>query len=68
MRLNTKIALAGLVGTTAIGLANMNQPTNAETKSNNVTPDSSVVLNKTVTTTDSKDISSDVVQFPLGGK
>ena len=66
MRLNTKIALAGLVGTTAIGLANMDNPAKAETR--NVTPDSSVVLNKTTTTTDSKDISSDVVQFPLGGK
>ena len=66
MRLNTKIALAGLVGTTAIGLANMNKPAEAEVY--NVTPDSSVVLNKTNTTTDSKDISSNVVQFPLGGK
>lgn len=66
MRLNTKIALAGLVGTTAIGLANMNKPAEAEV--HNVTPDSSVVLNKTNTTTDSKDISSNVVQFPLGGK
>lgn len=67
MRLNTKIALAGLVGTTAIGLANMNEHANAQT--HNVTPDSSVILNKDNNLgTIHKDICSDVVQFPLGGK
>lgn len=67
MRIHTKIALAGLVGTTAIGLANMGEPVEARTR--NVTPDSSVILNKDNNTgTITKDICSDVVQFPLGGK
>lgn len=67
MRLNTKIALAGLVGTTAIGLANMSE--HVEARTHNVTPDSSVILNKYNNIgTFHKDICSDVVQFPLGGK
>jgi len=67
MRIHTKIALAGLVGTTAIGLANMCEPAEACTR--DVTPDSSVVLNKDNNIgTIHKDICSDVVQFPLGGK
>lgn len=67
MRLNTKIALAGLVGTTTIGLANMSE--HAEARTHNVTPDSSVILNKDNNIgTIHKDICSDVVQFPLGGK
>lgn len=67
MRIHTKIALAGLVGTTAIGLANMGELAEAYTQ--NVTPDSSVILNKDNNTgTFTKDICSDVVQFPLGGK
>lgn len=66
MRLHTKIALAGIVGTTAIGLANMDEHANAQT--HNVTPDSQVILNKHNDGTDIKDICSDVVQFPLGGK
>lgn len=66
MRIRTKIALAGLVGTTAIGLANMNE--HAEARTRNVTPDSSVILNKDNNTgTITKDICSDIVQFPLGG-
>lgn len=65
MRLNTKIALAGIVGTTAIGLANMNEPVEAKTR--NITPDSSVILNKDITT-NIHEICSDIVQFPLGGK
>lgn len=67
MRLHTKIALAGLVGTTAIGLSNMSE--HAEASTCNVTPDSSVILNKDNNLgTIYKDICSDVVQFPLGGK
>lgn len=67
MRLNTKIALAGLVGTTAIGLSNMSEHSEARTR--NVTPDSSVILNKDNNAgAIHKDICSDVVQFPLGGK
>lgn len=67
MRIHTKIALAGIVGTTAIGLANMGEPVEARTR--NVTPDSSVILNKDNDTgIITKDICSDVVQFPLGGK
>ena len=67
MRIHTKIALAGLVGTTAIGLANMSE--HAEARTRNVTPDSSVILNKDNNTgTIHKDICSDVVRFPLGGK
>lgn len=67
MRLNTKIALAGLVGTTAIGLSNMSE--HAEARTRNVTPDSSVILNKDNNAgAIHKDICSDVVQFPLGGK
>lgn len=66
MRIHTKIALAGLVGTTTIGLANMSEHANAQT--HNVTPDSQVILNKHNDGTDIKDICSDVVQFPLGGK
>lgn len=67
MRLHKKIALAGIVGTTAIGLANMGEPVEART--HNVTPDSSVILNKDNNLgTIHKDICSDVVQFPLGGK
>lgn len=67
MRLHKKIALAGIVGTTAIGLANMSE--HAEARTHNVTPDSSVILNKDNNIgTIHKDIYSDVVQFPLGGK
>jgi hypothetical protein len=67
MRIHTKIALAGLVGTTAIGLTNTSE--RAEARTHNVTPDSSVILNKDNTIgTIHKDICSDVVQFPLGGK
>lgn len=44
MRLHTKIALAGLVTTTTIGLVNMNQPVKAE--SHDVNLDTNVVLNK----------------------
>lgn len=67
MRIHTKIALAGIVGTTAIGLANMGEP--VEARARNVTPDSSVILNKDNNVgTIHKDICSDVVQFPLGGK
>lgn len=67
MRLHKKIALVGIVGTTAMGLANMGEPVEART--NNVTPDSSVILNNDNNTgTITKDICSDVVQFPLGGK
>ena len=67
MRIHTKIALAGLVGTTAIGLSNMSE--HAEARTRNVTPDSSVILNKDNNTgTITKDICSDIVQFPLGGK
>ena len=67
MRIHTKIALAGLVGTTAIGLANMNE--HAEARTRNVTPDSSVILNKDNNVgIIHKDICSSVVQFPLGGK
>lgn len=67
MRIHAKIALAGLVGTTAIGLANMSEY--AEARTRNVTPDSSVILNKDNNIeTIHKDICSDVVQFPLGGK
>jgi hypothetical protein len=67
MRIHTKIALAGLVGTIAIGLANMNE--HAEARTRNVTPDSSVILNKDNNIgTNHKDICYDVVQFPLGGK
>ena len=67
MRIHTKIALAGLVGTTAIGLSNMSE--HAEARTQNVTPDSSIILNKDNNIwTIHKDICSDVVQFPLGGK
>lgn len=66
MRIHTKIALAGIVSTTVIGLANMNEHANAQT--HNVTPDSQVILNKHNDVIDIKDICSDVVQFPLGGK
>lgn len=67
MRIHTKIALAGLVGTTAIGLANVDE--RVEARTNDVTPDSSVILNKDNNIgTIHKDICSDVVQFPLGGK
>lgn len=66
MRIHTKIALAGIVSTTAIGLANMNEHANAQT--HNVAPDSQVILNKHNDGIDIKDICSDVVQFPLGGK
>ena len=67
MRIHTKIALAGLVGTTAIGLGNMSEY--AEARTQNVTPDSSIILNKDNNIgTIHKDICSDVVQFPLGGK
>ena len=67
MRLHTKIALAGIVTTTAIGLVNMDE--HAEARTHNVTPDNSVILNKDNNTgTITKDICSDVVQFPLGGK
>ena len=66
MRIHAKIALAGLVGTTAIGLSNMSE--HAEARSQNVTPDSSIILNKDNNIgTIHKDICSDVVQFPLGG-
>ena len=59
--------MAGIVGTTAIGLANMSG--HAEARTRNVTPDSSVILNKDNNIgTIHKDICSDVVQFPLGGK
>ena len=66
MRIHVKIALAGLVGTTAIGLSNMSE--HAEARTQNVTPDSSIILNKDNNVgTIHKDICSDVVQFPLGG-
>lgn len=66
MRIHAKIALAGLVGTTAIGLSNMSE--HAEARTQNVTPDSSIILNKDNNIgTIHKDICSDVVQFPLGG-
>lgn len=66
MRLHKKIALAGIVSTTAIGLANMNE--HAYARTHNVTPDSQVILNKHTDGTSIKDICSDIVQFPLGGK
>lgn len=66
MRLHTKIALAGIVGTTAIGLANMSE--HVEARTHNVTPDSRIILNKDNVHPDEQDICSDVVQFPLGGK
>lgn len=66
MRLHRKIALAGIVSTTAIGLANMNEHVNAQT--HNVTPDSQVILNKHTDGTSIKEICSNIVQFPLGGK
>lgn len=66
MRLHKKIALAGIIGTTAIGLANMDE--RVEARTHNVTPDSSVILNKDNVHQDEQGISSDVVQFPLGGK
>lgn len=66
MRLHTKIALAGIVGTTAIGLANMSE--HVEARTHNVTPDSRIILNKDNVHQDEQGISSDVVQFPLGGK
>lgn len=66
MRVHTKIALAGIVSTTAIGLGNMSEHANAQT--HNITPDSQVILNKHNDRIDIKDICSDVVQFPLGGK
>ena len=66
MRLHKKLALGGIVGTTAIGLANMGEPVEART--HNVTPDSQVILNKHTDGTSIKDICSDIVQFPLGGK
>lgn len=67
MRLHAKIALAGLVGTTTIGFVNMSE--HAEARTHNVTPDNSVILNKDNNIgTIHKDICSDVVQFPLGGK
>lgn len=66
MRTHTKIALAGIVSTTAIGLANMNE--HAAARTHNVTPDSQVILNKHTDGTSIKDICSDIVQFPLGGK
>lgn len=66
MRLHTKIALAGIVSTTAIGLANMNE--HADARTHNVTPDSQVILNKHTDGTSIKDICSNIVQFPLGGK
>lgn len=66
MRRHTKIALAGLVTTTTIGLVNMNQPVKAE--SHDVNLDTNVVLNKQNTMPISKDIKSDIAQYPLGGK
>lgn len=66
MRIHTKIALAGIVGTTALGLISMNET--AEAKTLNVTADNSVVLNKNNVHTEGHDICSDVVQLPSGGK
>ena len=40
----------------------------AEERTRNVTPDSSVILNKDNVHQDEQGICSDVVQFPLGGK
>ena len=66
MRTNTKIALAGLVTTTGLGLINMYQPVKVE--AHNVTLDNNVVLNKQNTMSYTKDIKSDIAQYPLGGK
>lgn len=67
MRLNTKIALAGLVSVTGIGLANMYE--HVEAKQLQPTKDTTVVLNKNPTDTDkSHHPIYKMKQYPFGGK
>ena len=66
MRLNTKIALAGIISTTTIGLANMNEP--VEAKQQVFNKDTNVILNKSVDKSNKFDPSCDFVQYPFGGK
>lgn len=66
MRLNTKIALAGLISTTGIGLAGMYE--SVEANQQQPTNDTTVVLNKDVSNKDKTNPTCKFVQFPLGGK
>ena len=66
MRLNTKIALAGIISTTAIGLANMNET--VEAKQQVPTKDTNVVLNKNVYDLNKTNPTCKFVQYPFGGK
>lgn len=66
MRLNTKIALAGIISTTAIGLANMDEHVEAIQQSS--TKDTTVVLNKNVSNLDKTNPTCKFVQYPFGGK
>lgn len=66
MRLNTKVALAGIISTTAIGLANMNEP--VEAKQQVSTKDTNVVLNKNVHDLNKTNPTCKFVQYPFGGK
>lgn len=66
MRFNTKIALAGIISTTAIGLANMNESVEAKQQVSN--KDTNVVLNKSVDNLNKTNPTCKFVQYPFGGK
>lgn len=66
MRLNTKIALAGLVSVTGIGLANMYEY--AEAYQRQPTKDTTITLNKNPTDSDKSHPFYKMKQYPFGGK
>ena len=66
MRLNTKIALAGLVSVTGIGLANMYE--HAEVYQRQPTKDTNIILNKNPTDSDKAHPIYKMNQYPFGGK
>lgn len=66
MRLNTKIALAGLVSVTGIGLANKYEY--AEAYQRQPTKDTTIILNKNPTDSDKTHPIYKMNQYPFGGK
>lgn len=66
MRLNTKIALAGLVSVTGIGLANMHE--HAEAYQRQPTKDTTIILNKNPSDSDKAHPIYKMNQYPFGGK
>lgn len=70
MKFNIKFALAGIVTTTSIGLANMDDPAElnpVERKINHIMVDNRFTLNKDTTYTNVSEFGYKVKRSPVGG-